>query len=74
MNGAYCGHRFLATILSCCAWLYYTFLLSFRDTKKTMLDQDVMGTYEVISQICSEIVSEWCRPGLNYTDGGITSE
>jgi putative transposase len=57
----YRRHRFPATIISHCVWLYFRFALSFRDVEEMMASRGVSLSYET--------VREWClKFGQTYTN------
>jgi putative transposase len=51
--GLYRRHRFPAEIISHGVWLYYRFLLSYRDVEELLAERGVTVSYETIRQ--------WCR-------------
>ena len=49
----YKRHRFPGEIISHAVWLYYRFLLSYRDVEELLAERGIVVTYETIRQ--------WCR-------------
>jgi putative transposase len=49
----YRRHRFPAEIISHCVWLYYRFLLSYRDVEELLAERGVIVSHETVRQ--------WCR-------------
>ena len=47
---SYKGFRFPAEIISHCVWLYYRFLLSFRDVEEMMLQRGIVVSHETVGQ------------------------
>jgi putative transposase len=48
----YAGHRYPAEIISHAVWLYFRFLLSFRDIEELLPARGLVITYEVMRQGC----------------------
>lgn len=44
----YRRHRYPASIISHCVWLYYRFTLSYRDIELIMMQKGISVTYESI--------------------------
>ena len=57
----YSRHRFPAEIISYCAWLYYTFPLSYRDIEKMMLYRGIEVTYESIREWCQKFGQQYAN-------------
>jgi putative transposase len=57
----YSRHRFPAEIISYCVWLYYTFLLSYRDIEKMMLYRGIEVTYESIREWCHKFGQQYAN-------------
>jgi putative transposase len=58
----YHRHRFPAEIISHCVWLYFRFVVSFRDVEEMLAMRGVALTYET--------VREWClKFGQTYANG-----
>jgi transposase-like protein len=47
---SYSGYRFLAVVISHCAWLYFRFALSYRDVEEMMAEGGVTVTYESVRE------------------------
>jgi putative transposase len=47
---SYKGFRFPAEIISHCVWLYYRFLLSFREVEEMMLQRGIVVSHETVRQ------------------------
>ncbi len=56
----YSRHRFPGEIISYCVWLYYTFLLSYRDLEM-MLYQGIEVTYETIREWCQKFGQQYAN-------------
>ena len=54
-------HRFPIEVISHCAWLYYTFPLSFRNIEATMLYQDIDVMYESILKWCIKFAQAYAN-------------
>jgi putative transposase len=50
----YRRHRFPAEIISHCVWLYFRFLLSYRDVEELLAERGVGVGYETIRQWCGK--------------------
>lgn len=48
----YQRHRYPASIISHCVWLYYRFTLSYRDIELIMMEKGISVTYESIRYWC----------------------
>jgi putative transposase len=58
----YQRHRLPAAIINHCVWLYFRFILSFRDVEELISSCGVLLTYET--------VKEWClKFGQTYANG-----
>src|ERR687894_2028755 len=58
----YKRHRFPGEIISHAVWLYYRFLLSYRDVEELLAERGVAVSYETIRR--------WCQKfGATYADG-----
>ena len=58
----YKRHRFPGEVISHAVWLYYRFLLSYRDVEELLAERGVPVTYETIRR--------WCRKfGQTFADG-----
>jgi putative transposase len=57
----YSRHPFPAEIINCCVWLYYTFLLSYRDIEKMMLYRGIEVTYELIREWCHKFGQQYAN-------------
>jgi putative transposase len=61
-SSVYKRHRFSGEIISHAVWLYYCFLLSYRDVEELLAERGIVITYETIRQ--------WCRTfGQTFADG-----
>ncbi len=47
----YHRHRFPAEIISHCVWLYFRFVLSFRDVEEMLAMRGVALTYETVGEL-----------------------
>src|SRR5215218_4236009 len=58
----YKRHRFPGEIISHAVWLYYRFLLSYRDVEELLAERGIAVSYETIRR--------WCRKfGPTFADG-----
>ena len=58
----YKRHRFPGEIISHAVWLYYRFLLSYRDVEELLAQRGIAVSYETIRR--------WCRTfGQPFADG-----
>src|ERR687894_3101497 len=58
----YKRHRFPGEIISHAVWLYYRFLLSYRDVEELLAERGIAVSYETVRR--------WCRKfGATYADG-----
>ena len=61
-SALYLRHRFPGEIISHAVWLYYRFLLSYRDVEELLAERGIAVSYETIRQ--------WCRKfGPAFADG-----
>ena len=54
-------HRFPATIISHCVWLYHRFCLSFRDIEEILAKRGVVVSYETIRLWCKKFGLAFCN-------------
>jgi putative transposase len=58
----YKRHRFPGELISHAVWLYFRFLLSYRDVEELLAERGIAVSYETVRQ--------WCRKfGLTFADG-----
>ena len=58
----YKRYRFPAEVISHAVWLYYRFLLSYRDVEELLAERGIAVSYETIRR--------WCRKfGATFADG-----
>jgi putative transposase len=58
----YKRHRFPGEVLSHAVWLYYRFLLSYRDVEELLVERGIEVSYETVRR--------WCRKfGQTFADG-----
>jgi hypothetical protein len=62
--GLYHRHRFPAEIISHCVWLYFRFLLSFRDVEEMLAMRGVVHSYETIREWCLKFGQTTCDEDL----------
>ena len=61
-SSLYKRHRFSGEIISHAVWLYFRFLLSYRDVEEVLAERGIAVSYETIRR--------WCRKfGATYADG-----
>jgi putative transposase len=61
-SALYKRHRFPGEIISHAVWLYYRFLLSYRDVEELLAERGIAVSYETVRR--------WCRKfGATYADG-----
>jgi putative transposase len=60
-NSLYVRHRFPAEIISHCVWLYYRFLLRYRDVEELMAERGVIVTYESIREWCQKFGGAYAK-------------
>lgn len=48
----YKNHRYPVEVISYCVWLYFRFLLSFREVEELMLERGVVVSYETVRRWC----------------------
>ncbi len=61
-SALYKRHRFPGEIISHAVWLYYRFLLSYRDVEELLAERGIAVSYETVRR--------WCRKfGQTYADG-----
>ncbi len=53
----YRRHRFPAEIISHAVWLYYRFLLSYRDVEELLAERGITVSYETVRQWCRQFGS-----------------
>ena len=61
-SSLYKRHRFPGEIISHAVWLYYRFLLSYRDVEELLAERGITVSYETVRR--------WCRTfGQTFADG-----
>ncbi len=61
-SSLYKRHRFPGEVISHAVWLYYRFLLSYRDVEELLAERGIVVSYETIRR--------WCHKfGQTYADG-----
>src|SRR5215211_4686106 len=61
-SSLYKRHRFPGEIISHAVWLYYRFLLSYRDVEELLAERGIAVSYETVRR--------WCRKfGQAFADG-----
>ncbi|MEH0531928.1 putative transposase [Streptomyces sp. 1222.2] len=71
---SYKGHRYPVEVISPCVWLYFRFLLSFREVEELMLERGIVLSYETVRHWCAKFGQAYAsalrrrqpRPGAKW--------
>ena len=61
LTPTYAGYRFPAEIISHAVWMYFRFLLSYRDVEELMAARGVVVTYETVRQWCQKFGQQYAN-------------